>query len=227
MKDRLKQIQDAIAEAAAQAGRDTKEIKLVAVSKTVGVDKINEAIEAGVTIIGENRVQELLGKIDGLLPVEKHMIGHLQSNKAQMIVDKVSLIHSLDRFSLAQKLNQLGERDQRQIPVLVQLNIGKEQSKTGLLPEELFAFLHEISEFSHLQVKGLMCIPPFGSKEEARKYFAQTRELAEKAKSMKIGEMSFDELSMGMSHDFFEAVLEGATYVRVGSAIFGERDYSA
>lgn len=228
IQQRLQAILDQMETAAVQSGRSPQEVTLVAVSKTVDVSLINDAIEAGVTVIGENRVQELLEKEKSLLPVEKHLIGHLQTNKAANIVDSVSLIHSLDRKSLGNKLNELGKNKRRKISALIQINIGMEESKHGIEPENLFPFIDEIAGCEFVQVEGLMCIPPICEKEEARRYFAQTYELAQKAKQYVAGseQMSFDKLSMGMSHDFQEAILEGATFVRVGSALFGERVYT-
>lgn len=224
IRDRIHYIQDQMADAAAKAGRDLSEITLIGVTKTVEAEVINEAIDAGITCIGENRVQELLQKLDALKPVEKHLIGTLQSNKAQSIIDVVTLIHSLDRLRLAQKLHELAEKRGQCIDVLVQVNIGMEDTKSGINPQDLLGFLDELQPLSGIRVKGLMCIPPFCQLDEARAYFERTRELAQRAQIRHYEHMTFDVLSMGMSHDFQQAICAGATHIRVGQAIFGRRN---
>ena len=221
--DRIKRVRDQMADAAAKAGRNVSDITLIGVTKTVDASVINEAIDAGITCIGENRVQELLGKLNDLKPVEKHMIGTLQSNKAHAIVDVVTLIHSLDRIHLAQKLQELGKKQDRKIEVLVQVNIGNEDTKSGINPQNLFGFLDEVQQLNSISVKGLMCIPPPCQAEQVRTYFDQTHELAQTAAGRHYEGMTFDYLSMGMSHDFQEAIASGATHIRVGQAIFGSR----
>ncbi len=224
--DRIEIVRNQIAESAAKANRDINDITLIGVTKTVDVETINQAIDAGITCIGENKVQELLSKIDQLKPVEKHLIGTLQRNKAKMIVDHVTLIHSLDRDSLAETLQGLAEEREKAIDVLVQINIGSELSKSGVHPNEFFEFLKNMQAYPKVSIKGVMCIPPYCEGDQIESYFRRTYDLAQEAKIRNYAGMSFDIISMGMSHDFQQAILAGATHVRVGQAIFGERHYT-
>ena len=223
--DNLSMINDRISHAVQKAGRED-EVKLIAVSKTVDVQTVNEAIRLGVKRIGENRVQELIGKYDKLLPVEKHLIGQLQSNKVKYIAGKVTLIHSLDRMSLALELSRMAKLQAITIDALVQINIGCEYAKGGVLESDLMPFLDKLQAVEGVRVKGLMAIPPISHGDEVREYFARVYALAQAAKARGFASMSFDELSMGMSGDFEKAILEGATYVRIGTALFGNRIYN-
>lgn len=217
-------IKEKISTVALKAGRKVDEIKLVAVTKKVGHIAINEAIDAGIGIIGENRVQEALSKINLVKPgVEWHMIGHLQRNKAKSVITSFQAIHSLDSLDLAKEMNRLAKQSGRKFRALIQVNIVREETKTGVQVEDLFSLLEEIIPYEHLSLEGLMTIPPFSPEpEQSRPAFSQLRKL--------LGEIqhsfnlpSFKELSMGMSQDFEIAIEEGATFIRLGTAIFGPR----
>ena len=222
-------VQEQIGRAAAEAGRDPSEIRLMAVTKTQSAARVNEAIAAGVTLLGENRAQELLEKYDGYdrAGCDIHFIGHLQSNKVRSIVDKVSMIESVDRLSLAQEISRCAQSHGLVMPVLIEVNIGREQSKSGVLPEALPELLEKISLLPGLSVRGLMAIPPnIEDTVQKEGYFEQMYRRFIDMKAKKLDNVSMTILSMGMSHDYPLAVECGATMVRVGSLIFGERDYS-
>ena len=222
IRDNLLKVRERIERAAQKAGRDPKEIKLVAVSKTVEVDRIKEAIEAGVSILGENYVQEAQEKIEALgKPVSWHFIGHLQSNKAKYAVRLFDVIHSIDSIPLAEELNRRAEQPDRVIRVMIEVNLSKEATKFGTDEERVLNLARRIQNLDHLSLEGLMTMPPyFDSPEMSRPYYVALREL--KDRMVKEG-IPLKELSMGMSNDFEIAVEEGATYVRVGTAIFGPR----
>jgi pyridoxal phosphate enzyme (YggS family) len=222
VKENLLKVRERIERAAQKAGRDPKEIKLVAVSKTVEVDRIKEAIEAGVSILGENYVQEAQEKIEALgKSVSWHFIGHLQSNKAKYAVRLFDVIHSIDSIPLAEELNRRVEQPDRVIRVMIEVNLSKEATKFGTDEERVLNLARRIQNLDHLSLEGLMTMPPyFDSPEMSRPYYVALREL--KDRMVKEG-IPLKELSMGMSNDFEIAVEEGATYVRVGTAIFGPR----
>jgi len=224
--DNLASIQERISKAALRAGRDPAAIRLVAVSKTVSAESIQEAIAAGVTILGENYVQEARNKIARIgKQVEWHFIGHLQSNKAKYAVELFSMVHSVDRLSLAEELDQEANKQGKIVPVLIQVNISGEESKSGIDPQETLQLLERIAALQHLAVHGLMAMPPwFEDPEDARPYFNALRKLREELANKKIHGVSLQELSMGMSGDFEVTIEEGATLVRVGTAIFGPRN---
>ncbi len=211
-----------IEKAAQKAGRDPKEVKLVAVSKTVEVERIREAIDAGVSILGENYVQEARKKIEEIgRQVEWHFIGHLQTNKAKYAVRLFDLIHSVDSLSLAEELNRRAQKENQIIKVMIEVNLSGEASKFGTEEEKAFELAKEIYRLKNLSLVGLMTMPPyFDSPELSRPYFIQLRQLKERLEKEGI---PLKELSMGMSNDFEIAIEEGATYVRVGTAIFGPR----
>jgi len=211
-----------IEKAAQKAGRDPKEVKLVAVSKTVEVERIREAIDAGVSILGENYVQEARKKIEEIgRQVEWHFIGHLQTNKAKYAVRLFDLIHSVDSLSLAEELNRRAQKENQIIKVMIEVNLSGEASKFGTEEEKAFELAKEIYRLKNLSLVGLMTMPPyFDSPELSRPYFIQLRQLKEGLEKEGI---PLKELSMGMSNDFEIAIEEGATYVRVGTAIFGPR----
>jgi len=211
-----------IEKAARKAGRDPEKIKLVAVSKTVETDRIKEAIEAGITILGENYVQEAQKKIEEIgRPVSWHFIGHLQSNKAKYAIRLFDMIHSLDSIPLAEELNRRAGQADRMMKVMIEVNLSKEATKFGADEEMMLNLAKRIQGLSHLSLEGLMTMPPyFDSPESSRPYYIALREL--EGKMAKEG-IPMRELSMGMSSDFEVAVEEGATYVRVGTAIFGPR----
>lgn len=222
--ERIQLIHNQMSEAASKVGRNVQDITLIGVTKTVDATIINQAIDAGITCIGENRVQELLSKVEQLKPVEKHLIGPLQRNKAKMILDHVSLIQSMDRITLAQTLQGLAEERAEPVDVLIQINIGKELSKSGVPPDQFFDFLHELEQYPLVKVKGVMCIPPYCEGSKVIDYFAQTYDLAQEASLRNYNQMQFGIISMGMSHDFQQAIQSGATHIRVGQAIFGKRN---
>ena len=221
--EKVRAVRERAAEAAIRAGRRPEEVRLITVTKTIEKERILEAIDAGADHIGENRVQELISKLE-FLPetVEKHIIGQLQSNKARQVVGVAALVHSVDRLSLAAELNRVAAARSLTVDALVEVNIGGEESKGGVAPASLFPLLEQLCSFPNLRIRGLMTVPPRCTQIEARRYFASLRELMERA-AEEFPSLPLAELSMGMSADFEEAILEGATYVRVGSAIFGAR----
>ena len=220
--DNLQRVRERIEGAARRAGRDPKEISLVAVSKTVEVERIREAIETGVTILGENYVQEAQKKIEQIgKAVSWHFIGHLQSNKAKYAVNLFEAIHSLDSIPLAEELNRRAEKADRKIPVMIEVNLSGEPTKFGTEEERVFGIAKKVLDLGNLSLDGLMTMPPyFDDPEMNRPFFERLRVL--KDKMAKEG-IPMKELSMGMSNDFEVAIEEGATYVRVGTAIFGAR----
>lgn len=222
IKDNFLNVMGRIERAAQRVGRDPGEVKLVAVSKTVDVDRIKEAISAGVSILGENYVQEAKKKIEEIgRPVEWHFIGHLQTNKAKYAARLFDMIHSVDSFPLAEELNRRAEKENRIIKVMIEVNLSGEATKFGTEEEKVFELAKEICELRNLSLVGLMTMPPyFDSPELSRPYFIKLRQLKEKLEKEGI---LLKELSMGMSNDFEIAIEEGATYVRVGTAIFGPR----
>ena len=219
-------VQEQIGRAAAEAGRDPSEIRLMAVTKTQSAARVNEAIAAGVTLLGENRAQELLEKYDGYdrAGCGIHFIGHLQSNKVRSIVDKVSMIESVDRLSLAQEISRCAQSHGLVMPVLIEVNIGREQSKSGVLPEALPELLEKISLLPGLSVRGLMAIPPnIEDTVQKEGYFEQMYRHFIDMKAKKLDNVSMTILSMGMSHDYPLAIRHGSNVVRIGRALFGER----
>ncbi len=226
VEDRIQRVRENIQEAAIRAGRDPKEIRLMAVTKTVPAEVINRAIACGIDLIGENRVQELQSKWDDLdrEHTEIHLIGHLQRNKVQAVTPMVDMIQSVDSHRLAKAISDRSLALGRVTPVLVEVNIGGEESKSGVRAEELESILSEIAGFPGISVRGMMSIPPIcEKKEEIRQIFSHLYQLFIDIRSKKIDNVTMEILSMGMSGDYQEAVLEGATLVRVGSSIFGTR----
>jgi len=222
IRENLLRVTDRIEKAARRVGRDPKEVKLVAVSKTVETARVKEAIEAGVSILGENYVQEAQKKIEEIgKPVAWHFIGHLQSNKAKYAVRLFDMIHSIDSVTLVEELNRRAEQVGQVAKVMIEVNISGEATKFGTDEEKVFSIVRRILNLSHLSLEGLMTMPPyFDLPEMSRPYYTKLRELKEK---MVREGIPMKELSMGMSNDFEIAIEEGATYVRVGTAIFGER----
>lgn len=225
IKDNLSKVYERIRRAAERAGRDPESIKLVAVTKNVTVDRITEAIKQGVTDIGENRVQELLMKHDAIgSRCSWHMIGHLQRNKVRQIIDKVTLIHSLDSLELAEEINKRASAANLTVDVLIQVNVAGEESKFGISPGEVPDFARSVSKYPGIRVRGLMTIAPYAENpEEIRWVFRDLKRLAIDMKGENIDNIYMDFLSMGMSNDFEAAIEEGANIVRIGSAIFGKR----
>jgi len=218
-------VREQIRKAASGCGRDPDGIRLVAVSKTKSAAAIDEAAVDGQRIFGENYVQEFTAKASQVQsPVEWHFIGHLQSNKVRQIAGLVSMVHSVDRFSLAQEIDRQWGRLGSVCDILVQVNVSGESTKSGTTAAEATALVREISTLSHLRVRGLMTMPPFYDEPElARPFFRELQELGETISRENIPGVSMKELSMGMSGDFDVAIQEGATLVRIGTAIFGER----
>lgn len=225
IRNRLKIIEDRIHTAALKCGRDPANIRLVAVSKTIPADRVKEAIDAGVTILGENYVQEARDKfyVLSIYPLSWHFIGHLQSNKAKYAVRLFDLIHSVDTLKLARELNKQAKKINKIQDILIQFNIGKEPSKSGADIENAANLIHDVTLLENLSVKGLMTMPPyFSDPEKARPYFSSLRNLRDQIHKALSG-VALNELSMGMTGDFEVAIEEGATLVRIGTAIFGER----
>jgi PLP dependent protein len=223
--DNLSAVQERIAKAAARVGRDPEGITLVAATKTMPVESIREAIEAGQRVFGENRVQEAQTKIQAVgRDVEWHLIGHLQRNKVKYVCELFDLIESVDSLSLARDIDAHAARCGSIIPILIQVHIGDETTKSGVSAAAALGLVQQIATLSHIAIRGLMCVPPAVEvAERSRVYFSELRTLAEQIAAERIPTVSMAELSMGMSHDFDVAIEEGATMVRVGSAIFGPR----
>ena len=225
--ENLNGVQQRIRDAAQRAGRDSGAVRLVAVTKQVPVERIREAQEAGWNVFGENKIQEARTKIEtlGTQTLRWHFIGHLQKNKVKYIPGLYVRVHSVDSLDLAQRLHRHSINDGVVTPVLVQVNISGEESKSGVDPEKLESLLAGAAGLQGIVVKGLMTIPPYDpDPERSRPFFAQLRELRDRMDAKGLKGIALDELSMGMSDDFEVAVEEGATWVRVGTALFGARD---
>lgn len=216
----LTAVQNRIADAAKRAGRKPSDITLVAVTKTHSPEEINEAIACGVTDIGENKVQEILSKYDAVTTgVRWHLIGHLQTNKVKSVVDKICMIHSVDSLHLAEEIDKRCKAIGKTMDILIQVNAAGEEQKSGVSPKEVLPLYNEVSKFENLKVRGLMQIAPeTDNPESIRKYFKEVKEIYDSIPGL-------DVLSMGMSGDYEIAIEEGATMVRIGTAIFGERNY--
>ena len=231
LRQRLKRVQERMAEAATRAGRVPKEVTLVAVSKTHPAELIREAIAAGVTDLGENRVQEAEAKIPevGGKSARWHLIGHLQSNKARRAVELFEVIHSLDSVALVQRLDRVcGEVNREELPVLIQVDLGQEATKSGASASEVPAIIEAIRQSQALRLRGLMTLPPyFDDPEMVRPFFRRLREFRDQLRDGGAFGDTRGELSMGMTHDYEVAIEEGATIVRVGTAIFGAREPKA
>lgn len=222
VKDNVKRVFDKMEEAALASGRSLSDITLVGVTKTVSAKEAKELIDAGVKNLGENRVQSLLDKYDVLKdePIW-HLIGHLQTNKVKYIADKVKMIHSVDSLNLAKEIDRRFSEYGKCAEILVQVNVSGEESKYGITPESAYDFVCNLTEFKNINVKGLMTMAPFGANScELRKIFYNLHKLAVDIDTKKLDNISMEHLSMGMSGDFYEAILEGATIIRVGSALF-------
>lgn len=222
-------IEENIARAAEKAGKRREDITFLAATKTVDVEVINYAISLGLKYIGENKVQELLSKYEGynLNDASLQFIGHLQSNKVRQIVGKVDLIQSVDSVKLAKEVSKQSVKNNVNTDILVEVNIGMEENKSGVMPENLVELLDEIKDFDNISVKGLMAIPPIcDSKQKISKFFSKMNKIFIDIKDKKIDNISMDILSMGMSADYEEAILSGANMVRVGSSLFGARNYN-
>lgn len=228
VKDNLKSVQASI-EQARQNSCEKQEVTLVAVTKTIDVGPMKEVLKEGVACFGENKVQEILSKYEKFPDTVKwHLIGTLQSNKVKYIIDKVEMIHSLDRISLAKEIDRRAKEIGVVMKCLIQVNISQEESKHGLDKAEALKFIEEVAQnFSHIQVLGLMGMAPFvEDAEEARPYFRQLKGLFEEAKNLNLGTGQMKYLSMGMTNDYTIAIEEGSNMVRVGTGIFGKRNYN-
>lgn len=225
--ENLEQVRKNIDEACRIAGRDPKEVTLIAVSKTKPVSMLKEAYDAGARCFGENKVQEIMDKHPQLPDdIKWHMIGHLQRNKVKYIVDKVSLIHSVDSSRLAQTIEQEAAKRQVCVPILLEVNVAQEESKFGLKMDEVLPLIEAVADFPHIKVQGLMTIAPYvENAEDNRGFFRQLKKLSVDIEAKNINNVSMSVLSMGMTGDYQVAVQEGATMVRVGTGIFGERNY--
>jgi len=227
LKEQIQAVNERVRKAALRCKRDPREIRLVAVSKKQAVDKVLRAIRAGVDTLGENYIQEAVHKISKLdeHSVSWHFIGHLQSNKAKAAVDLFDLIHSLDSLKLANALEKRSAAIGKIQNVLVQVNLSNEDVKSGISATHATELIRSISCLDHLAVRGLMTMPPFfDDPENARPYFSKLRQLRDHIKGQNIPNVSMDELSMGMTGDYEVAIEEGATLVRIGTAIFGKRE---
>ncbi|HIY01385.1 MAG TPA: YggS family pyridoxal phosphate-dependent enzyme [Candidatus Blautia faecipullorum] len=225
--DNLEKVKENIAEACRKAGRDPGEVTLIAVSKTKPVELLREAYDAGARCFGENKVQEIMDKYPQLpADIQWHMIGHLQRNKVKYIVDKVKMIHSVDSLRLAETIEQEASKRGVQVPVLLEVNVAQEESKFGLKTDEVLPLAEAVSAFPHIKIQGLMTIAPYvDDPEENRGIFRQLKKLSVDIEAKNINNVTMSVLSMGMTGDYQVAVQEGATMVRVGTGIFGERYY--
>ncbi len=227
IQENLSEIQERIEAACKRSGRSPESVQLITVTKTIDVDRINQAVAAGAVILGENRVQEVLHKYREVSSdVSWHLIGHLQTNKVRQIIDRVDMIHSLDSLNLAHELQKRASLRQKPVQVLIEVNVGQEDSKFGLSVEEVPTFLKSLEEMNFIQVRGLMTVAPFlEDPEHVRMVFRSLKTLFEDLKKYTIPNVRMEHLSMGMTHDFEVAVEEGATMIRVGTGIFGARNY--
>jgi len=226
VKENIAQVRERIASACRRCGRRPEDVRVVAVSKTIAPERIRQAYEAGLRDFGENRVQEAQAKRPSLsdLTVTWHMVGHLQTNKARPARELFHWVHSVDSLRLALKLDQAAVCSGDRLPVLIEVNLGEELTKTGAREAETAPLAEALSKLETIELRGLMVIPPFlENPESARPYFRRLRELARTIDSRRLPNASMQELSMGMSHDFEAAIEEGATMVRIGTAIFGPR----
>lgn len=228
IKENLEIVERNIADACEKAGRKRGDVTLIAVSKTKPVSDIRQAMECGITVFGENKVQEIKDKTEEIKePLSWHMIGHLQANKVKYLPGRVCMIHSVDNVKLAAEIEKQFSKADQIIDVLIEVNMAHEESKFGLSPEEVPDFVKEISSYPHLHIRGLMTIAPFTEDAESNRiYFRGLRELKDSINGMNIPGVNMDTLSMGMTGDYQVAIEEGATFVRVGTGIFGERDYA-
>ena len=225
--ENLKKVEKKIESACTRAGRDRNDVTLIAVSKTKPVEMMREAMQCGIVTFGENKVQEIADKYDQMpSDVKWHMIGHLQRNKVKYIIDKVAMIHSVDSLRLAETIEKEAAKKDICMPILIEVNVAEEESKFGIHKEETLSLIRQIAALPHIQILGLMTIAPFvENPEDNRTYFRQIRQLSVDIDAQNIDNVRMDILSMGMTGDYMVAIEEGATMVRVGTGIFGERHY--
>lgn len=226
IESRLNDVKARISAAAKECGRAPEDIKLIAVTKTYPIEAMNEAIRLGVTDIGENKPQEIRDKFDNVSPVNWHLIGHLQTNKVKYIIDRCTLIHSVDSIKLMAEIDRQAQNHNRDIDILIQVNISGEESKSGIAPDELPSLLEYAKNLTNTHVKGLMTIAPKCDIDEVSRHFSNMKELFDQTAKQSYRNVTMTELSMGMSGDFETAIKHGATMVRIGSLIFGPRNYN-
>lgn len=228
LNDNIIEVKNKIMQTCKKIGKYESEITLIGVTKTYEADVINASLTMGIENIGENRVQEIMRKYDDIKgPVRWHLIGHLQTNKVKYIIEKVDLIHSVDSIGLAEEINKRAEKSGKVMDVLLQVNIAEEESKFGTSLEELYELIGMVQHMKNLRVKGLMNIAPFtDDPEEVRPYFRKMKEIFDELSKMPYDNIEMSYLSMGMSNDYWIAIEEGANMIRVGSSIYGARDYT-
>ena len=228
VQENYENVKETMLKVCKESQRDPKDVCLIAVSKTKPVSLLQEAYDAGARDFGENKVQEIMDKYDQLpKDIRWHMIGHLQTNKVKYLADKVYLIHSVESEKLAKEISKQAQKVNRVIPILIEVNIAKEESKFGIQAEDCLAFIQKIHSLAGITIKGLMTIAPYTENpEDNRQYFRQLKELSVDIGKQNIDNVFMDFLSMGMTGDYQVAVSEGANYIRVGTGIFGERNYS-
>ena len=228
IKENLEAVRENIKKACERAGRDSKEVTLITVSKTNPVVSLKEAMDCGVTIFGENKVQEMLEKQEELPDtLQWHMIGHLQRNKVKYIMGKVALIHSVDSLRLAEEISKEATKQGTEEDILIEINVAEEESKFGITTNEAISLVESIAKLPHIHIKGLMTIAPFvDDPEENRAVFSALKKLSVDIAAKNIDNVSMHVLSMGMTNDYQVAIEEGATMVRVGTGIFGRRTYT-
>jgi hypothetical protein len=221
--ENIREIRDRVENAKAKYRSSGDEVRIMAVTKTVAPEKINFAVANGLTLLGENRVQEFLSKKDSYdSSAEVHFIGHLQTNKVKYIINDVTMIQSVDSLKLANEINRLAEKNHRVTDVLIEVNIGAEASKSGVMQDGLFTLVEQAAQLENIRIKGLMAIPPIGSDESV---FAQMNELFSELRVKAVPNTSMDILSMGMSGDYELAIKHGSNLVRIGTKLFGARNY--
>lgn len=226
IEENLNNIKFRIKNAAEECGRNPEDIKLIAVTKTYPIEYMNTAIEFGVTDVGENKPQEIRDKFEHVLPVRWHLIGHLQTNKVKYIIERCCMIHSVDSIKLMDEIERLAVQHNTNIDILIQVNISGEESKSGIAPENLDVLLLHAENLTKTHIKGLMTIAPKTEYGDVNIHFENMKKLFDKTKEKTYKNVEMQELSMGMSGDFEEAIKHGSTMVRVGSAIFGARNYN-
>jgi len=228
IKENIDSVLEKVSAAALRSGRNPEDITVIAVSKTVDADRAREAVECGLINLGENRVQELISKYEQLsdMDVKWHLIGHLQKNKVKYIIDKVEIIHSVEDLELANEINKRALQHNITANVLIELNIGEEESKFGINEESVYEFVSSMEQFENIKVSGLMTVAPYSENpEDIRWVFRKMKEIFDKISGMKLKNTEMKFLSMGMTNDYEIAIEEGANIVRIGTAIFGERKY--
>ena len=226
IKESLSIVKENIDNAAKKSGRKFDDINLIAVSKVQPIEKILELKNLGVTEFGENKVQELLQKYNQIDNVKWHMIGHLQRNKVKYIIDKVKMIQSLDTIELAEEINKRCSKNDIVMPVLVEINIGKEESKSGIYEEDVIKFVDDLTKFNNLKLSGIMTVAPKSDNNlDVRYYFSKMKKIYDEIKALNYECFDIKYLSMGMTNDYISAIEEGSNMVRVGTGIFGKRIY--